>query len=1781
MKSIENGTSNGRRAYKMSRIKSVTNALSLVAALTVFGVLSTSSEAQTPARATGASADSAAVTYGRVEKRVPLPDGQYLLLAADGSGLTLWDAAGKRAPSTHKLPQARPSASISLLPTGRVLIWGGADRNGNFVQGGVWFDPELKVVEPAPNLRIAARMGHTATVLTDGRILFAGGRSEREGAEIWDERANRSISVPYQGVSARYGHRAQLQADGNVHLRGGGATAALSSSSDVAFDPDSHVFKSVSRPKDNPKTAPALAASLPLQGQSDVDPGARLSARFTAAVRMQDLNPSNVVLIGPGGVVAARVTPVEGGRLVFVTPDRSLFPDSKYTLMIDGVRTLDGNRVPFVAVDFRTAFLPKENDIETGVPALANAAGSLNGQSGCTSGDLVALCRGASTLKDGVWTPGRNNTNGRWRLVGDQPVLPQASLQEKLRASGSSATVRGVIRRVDGEPVADVDVSIGKVSTRTDRKGEFMLANVPSGMQELYVDGTTANKRDVEYGQFVVGVDLEDGGLTQIPYTMYLPRVTERDKVKIPSPLIRDVVLKHPDMPGLMVHIPAGTVIRDRKGRLVRELALVPTPVNRAPFPVAANYPMYFTLEPGGAVIQGLTPEAAKGIRVFYPNYDKYAKGTQANFWIYDPKDGWRVYGKGRVTTDGRHFSPEGGVALHQTMGASYSVSTDDEATEPDRPPCHEACGGGAGSGNGATAGDPIDLFTGEFSYAETDIAVNDVVPISLDRNYRPRDFKSRSFGLGTATSYDYKLNSPLGENYNVMNLVLPSGVPVKFDRISGSGLSGEWRQNGSVTSLHGASLKFLSDTLGRGYRLTSRDGSAIHFDAYKPNSMLWSMDRFGNRTEFVYDAGLMTHIVSPSGRSIKLTYDADNRISRAVDPLGQEWKYSYNQYGLLSKVTYPDETFKQYRYESWQSPDFNMDADPDRPVDSHRLKEIVDRRGNLLLRNEFELQTFTLPTRSITIPTGRVISQTQADGGVVQIEYGHTEETSSGVLVTNPDGSMRRVVFFYRRPFPKSDTVGYGTPLAKTYQFERAAGSGRLSATIDPTGRRTEYQHDSDGNVTRVTYLPDTADQRVLKFSYNRFGDLKSTTDPIGRVTTLDYSNGCLTSVRNPMGETVSIACNIAGQPLSITDPLGSTWRLDYQDYDVAQVVDPLGRSTNLRYDGMGRLIASQDAEGNVMRTEYGANGEVARVLDAAGNATEIAYDPNGNIAAVLLPNGNGITYQYDVRNRLTTRTDGLSQAETWTYDVMDRPATYTDRMGQTTAFQHDVLGQMTRKIYADATTIDAEYDDAGRLRALVDSAAGTLRWNYNRLDELTEVISDQGVVRYQYDEASRRTTMAAANQAVAEYQYDGADRLTRILQGNEVVQHAYDAAGRLLTTTLPNDVQTGYAYNAANQITGIAWKKPGAPLIGDLGYGYNSVGRIVSQTGTYAPQLLPAASTGANAFDDNQRQTKFNGQSLIYDSNGNLTNDGTRTYVWNARNQMVRIEQGRSVIASFEYDAMGRRTGRVEGSQATGYLYDGLNAVQEVNNGVVNPILVGLGIDQRYARSENGGRTYFLTDHLGSTRALTDGVGAAVNRYDYDAYGRSAQTSNGFSNPYQYTGRERDGNGLYYYRARYYSASIGRFVSEDPIGLAGGLNTYAYVGGDPISNIDPLGLEAVGYNRKHGWGYPAPGSTSTVLDILRNRAHDMQKKNVIGGDKFYHCLAMCESSSRGPLQASLAMTAGVARELNQQYRRGDPAEECAADNRANGLGIAAGLRGQNCVSSCSGLMPSGMTFP
>jgi RHS repeat-associated protein len=341
----------------------------------------------------------------------------------------------------------------------------------------------------------------------------------------------------------------------------------------------------------------------------------------------------------------------------------------------------------------------------------------------------------------------------------------------------------------------------------------------------------------------------------------------------------------------------------------------------------------------------------------------------------------------------------------------------------------------------------------------------------------------------------------------------------------------------------------------------------------------------------------------------------------------------------------------------------------------------------------------------------------------------------------------------------------------------------------------------------------------------------------------------------------------------------------------------------------------------------------------------------------------------------------------------------------------------------------------------------------------------------------------MTVAGQQPVNYSYDAANRLIAVTQGSANVGFAYDNANRRVSLTLPNGTSMEYGYDNASQLTSITYKN-GANVIGDLTYEYDRAGRRIRMGGSFSRTGLSPSFTSA-AHNAANRLVQRDASVLTYDANGNLTSDGSKTYTWNSRNQLVAISG--AATASFQYDALGRRTSKTVGGTSTSFLYDGDNVVQEQSAQAGNANMLTGGIDEIFTRTESSGTYSLFSDALRSTLSLTDSSAIPQSEYSYSAFGATSSTGAAGSNTSQYTGRENDGTGLYYYRSRYYSPGLQRFISEDRIGFRGGdFNLYAYVRNSPLNFRDPLGKQTaqVGVNVGITVG-PAAGTATAGIAI------------------------------------------------------------------------------------------------
>jgi len=243
---------------------------------------------------------------------------------------------------------------------------------------------------------------------------------------------------------------------------------------------------------------------------------------------------------------------------------------------------------------------------------------------------------------------------------------------------------------------------------------------------------------------------------------------------------------------------------------------------------------------------------------------------------------------------------------------------------------------------------------------------------------------------------------------------------------------------------------------------------------------------------------------------------------------------------------------------------------------------------------------------------------------------------------------------------------------------------------------------------------------------------------------------------------------------------------------------------------------------------------------------------------------------------------------------------------------------------------------------------------------------------------------------------------------------------------------------------------------------------------------------------------------QPFTYDENGNLISKtdaaGTTTYTYDARNRLIAVN-GPGVTATFTYDVLGRRNSKTVNGVASRYLNDGADIVQEVGGGAVGATyLRGLNVDEPFVR-QSSEPEFYHTDALGSVLALSNSSGVTATSYTYEPFGKNS-SSGASTNPFQFTGRENDGTGLYYYRARYYNPQLGRFLNEDPLRFGGGdVNLFAYVNNNPINLTDPSGLLSAGIPVPPGCAPPLDKREKYIGKFIREFLCSLDFVPAVGG--------------------------------------------------------------------------------
>jgi RHS repeat-associated protein len=309
--------------------------------------------------------------------------------------------------------------------------------------------------------------------------------------------------------------------------------------------------------------------------------------------------------------------------------------------------------------------------------------------------------------------------------------------------------------------------------------------------------------------------------------------------------------------------------------------------------------------------------------------------------------------------------------------------------------------------------------------------------------------------------------------------------------------------------------------------------------------------------------------------------------------------------------------------------------------------------------------------------------------------------------------------------------------------------------------------------------------------------------------------------------------------------------------------------------------------------------------------------------------------------------------------------------------------------------------------------------------------------------------------------YAYDDVGNLSSAALPLASASFSYNKRNQLASISRLNGVSTSFSYDTDTRLLSLTHAK-GASVIDAENYGYDFVGNRVSHNTSIGQSLV--TQPVANQFDNADELTVLGGAPNSYDANGNLVHDAAATYLWDGRNRLKSIVTGAGQTTTFTYDFAGNLIQQADTGTSINltkaFVLDSLTnvAFETADDGSSYDVLSGRSTDSHLAIIQSSGQPqYGLTDAINSTVVTVDQSGGVKSQFLYDAYGKTTATG---TYPFQFTGRMPVSSGLYYYRARFYSPTTGRFIGEDPMVLLGGENSYRYVRNDPADRIDPLGL-------------------------------------------------------------------------------------------------------------------------
>ena len=793
--------------------------------------------------------------------------------------------------------------------------------------------------------------------------------------------------------------------------------------------------------------------------------------------------------------------------------------------------------------------------------------------------------------------------------------------------------------------------------------------------------------------------------------------------------------------------------------------------------------------------------------------------------------------------------------------------------------------------------------------------------------------------------------------------------------------------------------------------------------------------------------------------------YNALGKVTQEIDPLGRETDYAYDTnnidlltvkqkngsgYDLLATYTYNSQ------HEVLTATDASGEMTTNIYYSNGQLHTTTNAKGQTTTFNydgNGYLTSVTGPVAGSTVGFGydgygRARTVTDSQGYVTTTDYDAMDRPTQ---VTYPDSTTSQINYqrldaqfmkdrlgrwthiftnSLRQPVAVMDAMGHVT----TSNWTLSAG---LGSVIDANGNVTTWKHDGQNRVTEKDY----ADGHSERIAYeNTTSRVKSVTDAMGQVATNTYFRD------NTVQQTVYTNATVATPTVSYTydavyprvltmsDGTGTT-TYNYNPITgtptlgagkVGSVSVPVAGTTatlaNTVYDELGR-VTTGTLDGSASSVTYDTLGRIATATNAltgSGHFTYAYLNNTGRVASVTNPNGQSSVYTY-IDSTTTPNEPRLSEIKNLNSSsaIISKFNYLYDNVGQITSWTQQADAN-------DPQNYALQYDNAGRLinASVTDTTTSALLHQY----------------AYSYDAAGNRTA-EQIDGAVTSASYNNLNQLTGQSAGGKMVFSG--TVNEYSTVTVGGNPAS---LDANNNFRGTATVSTGTNNVPIIATDVDGN----SKTNTYQVVVPPGG-----------------GVTNTYDLNGNLTSDGSRTFSWDAKNELVKITYTDTSYTQFTYNGLGQRV-EIQEYNASHTLSSTKwfvgNEERDATNTVTRRYFA-----QGEQRIVSGTTTnYFYTqDHLGSIREMIDASGTIQARYSYDPYGRTTLVSGTNLATFQYAGMYmHQTSGLYLTMFRAYDPNTARWLARDPLGERASLNLYSYVYSDPINMVDPLGLIGAGFS-------------------------------------------------------------------------------------------------------------------